>query len=112
MPINMIVVVAIAVLVLVVVAGFFAGWFTSGVGGMNLEQAFTKGCNQLRTIYNCNSDNIGDIKVQYQQSGESEPSPYDFGGICNLKLGTATKITNSNDADSPETCAKQCGCAI
>lgn len=48
LPINAIVVVAVAVLVLVVIAAFFAASAGSGMTTITHQQAWDKGCSQIR----------------------------------------------------------------
>ncbi|MEK6888299.1 MAG: hypothetical protein AABX14_05125 [Candidatus Aenigmatarchaeota archaeon] len=102
LPINMIVVVAIAVLVLVVVAAFFAGQLGGGTNTIELQAAFSSGCNTLRSAYNCASLNFN---VNYQKSGSTSLTT-PFSEICVLQGYTATV---SND---PLSCTKACGCQI
>ena len=102
LPINMIVVVAIAVLVLVVVAAFFAGRLGEGTGSINLEAAFSDGCNRLRATYNC--ANL-EFPINYQESGNPNPTTL-FSRVCVLK-GYSPVISNE-----PNACTRACGCVI
>ncbi len=96
MPINMIVVIAIAVLVLVVVAAFFAGRLGSGTASIELEGAFSQGCNTLRTIENCAS--TGFTVIGFKLPGESVDATFDQ--LCRAK-GYDT-----------EQCKRACGCQV
>ncbi|HLD38739.1 MAG TPA: hypothetical protein VJB05_00310 [archaeon] len=103
LPINMIVVVAIAVLVLVVVAAFFAGQLGGGTSTIALENAFISGCGKLKSLYNCDSTQIGSINVlNYAPQGTPvSATGFPFSSICTAKGYITT-----------QECAKACGCQI
>src|SRR3989338_3543464 len=102
----------IPVLVLVVAAALFTGWLGSGRETIDIEHAFTKGCAQLKTAYNCDFTAIKKIDVQYQQKDDESPKIYKFGGICNLKLNLKSVIYAEEMAVDPRACARLCGCLI
>lgn len=101
LPINVIVIVAIAVLVLVVAAALFSSQFGAGAGTIQLEQAYTKACNILRTRYNCDIGQWGNAQLNQGelviQQGDSTKS-YSLSEICTLK-----KLDQNS-------CARNCGC--
>jgi hypothetical protein len=100
LPINMIVVVLIAVLVLVTVSTFLAGQLGGGGGAIELERAFSEGCQKLRSQYNCNTG--ANIRIMsYTLPGYAAGSGSTFFGtpsICSQKGYTDTE------------CARMCGC--
>jgi hypothetical protein len=100
LPINMIVVVLIAVLVLTAVGVFLSQQFGGGASGIELENAFGQGCQQLRTLYNC--DRQASFRIaSYTPQGYAAGSGADFfGDICRLK-----------GIPDHELCAVTCGCA-
>ena len=115
LPINMIVIVAIAVLVLVVVVGFFGGFFTRGLGDIEFNKAFDGACNQLRTIYNCDSIQVGRSTVAYQAPGKSTTETWTLAALCTKKFGGDPQpllTTVTGIADGDKKCAQSCGCPV
>lgn len=103
LPINVIVVVATAVLVLIVVAAFFATSTGEGQLQFRRQQALDSACQNLRTLYNCQSGHLDDITVKYQEVGEAEPTSHPLRFICGkLSLDTS---------GSPSQCYLRCGCS-
>ena len=98
LPVNAIVIIAIAILVLAVVAAFFTGVLGGGIATISLEQAFTKGCDSLSRGYNCDVSAISDeIKIlNYPTEGQDAS----FSQICRAKLYS-----------TDEACAVACGCS-
>ena len=91
MPINMIIVIAIAVLVLVAIFGFFGGQFFSGSDQISSQKLFADGCAVLRNSHSCDQAKINMITI----GGKS------FGSVC-----------NGNGFSDTAQCAKACGCAV
>jgi len=102
LPIEMIVIVAVAVLVLVVISAFFVGGFGSSTQ-MTLEQAFQSACNNLRTVKNCDKNEIPNIQVKVQFPGEAEPGFHTLAELC-MKKGVPNSFNFAIE------CAKACGC--
>ena len=105
LPINVIVIVAIAVLVLVVAAALFSQQFGAGVGTITLEQAYSKGCQTLRAVHNCNADRVDQIKTDYVRPGGDPTKAEDKWNllqVCQQKF-TGTTVTEA-------ICARNCGC--
>ena len=63
LPIEMIVIVAVALIVLVVVAAFFAAQFGTGANTIELQQAKSKACGALLSAYNCDPNAVNTIKI-------------------------------------------------
>jgi len=108
LPINMIVIVAIAVLVLVVTAGYFGGAFVGSTGTIQFEQAFSSACTQLRNSYNCDKNEVGRVSVLYQAPGENAATTTYLSDLCRQKLGKGT-VRGGGTVNSAE-CVKACGC--
>ncbi|MCX6819097.1 MAG: hypothetical protein NT129_03820 [Candidatus Aenigmarchaeota archaeon] len=86
LPINAIVIVAIAVLVLVVIAAFFVGVVGPGTGSMNSQNAWNTGCAQARAR--------GCLQADFGVEGEPLPiAGYDPEGD-----GTANNIMDACEA--------------
>ena len=108
LPINMIVIIAVAVLVLTVIAAFFTGALGGGQNAIATEQAFQKGCQLLRTVYACNSNSVGSVSVSgysLTTSGGIASDPQNQVGvplltICNAKGAGQDSVR----------CAQLCGC--
>ena len=111
LPIEMIVIVAIAVLVLVVIAAFFTGGFMPTGDKIAIQNAFTQGCNYVRSVKNCVFE---DFNINVQLAGDSGPQPTSFSNICAAQLGRgtinkATRTAGSNFV-TPDDCLVACGC--
>lgn len=104
LPINMIVVVAIAVLVLVVTAGFFGGFLTGNINSIELEQAYNSACSQLRNTKNCVARETASIEVQIKVPGETVIQKTNLLKLCE-------KLNKGADSTGV-TCARSCGCQI
>ncbi len=103
MPINLIVIIAIAVLVLVVLAAFFTGALGTGTASINRAAAIDAGCQRLRTIYNCDTSKIDTIDVPYKKPGDTVTDPtHKLREICNDE-----GLTNTGGVDE---CAVRCNC--
>ncbi|MBS3054747.1 MAG: hypothetical protein J4431_04375 [Candidatus Aenigmarchaeota archaeon] len=102
LPINTIVVVAIAVLVMMVIAGFFVGGFQP-TSQIPLSTAIANACDIARTTYNCAEVSLVSARVTYTKAGEEEPAPVTLGELCTI----------SGIAEGPEfskQCLARCGC--
>lgn len=107
LPINTIVIVAIAVLVLVVIAGFFGGFFSLNVLLIQREDALSKACQQWKTMYNCDYDYIDDAQALHKEPGEASERLYSVEELCKiLELST----DQPSEEDNP--CLRKCGCAV
>ncbi|MBI2578672.1 MAG: hypothetical protein HYW26_03105 [Candidatus Aenigmarchaeota archaeon] len=103
LPINVIVIVAIAVLVLVVAAALFSSQFGAGAGTIQMEQAYGKGCQTLRSAYSCDRTKIDDVEVKdYKAPGETTRLDV----ICGQKYPGVT------GAELQDACLRGCGCPV
>jgi hypothetical protein len=104
LPVNMIIVIALAVLVLVVIAAFFATQTGSGFNTIALESSFSSACNQLRTAYSCGESGLVGNNIRAQlRPGDSDTKEYTLADLCNMKnLATTPPINNA--------CYRSCGC--
>jgi hypothetical protein len=105
LPIETIVIVLVAVLVLMIIAAFFSGWFGSSAIQMQRETALSNACQQFKTIYNCNPDDIGENVIKYTDIGKPEED-YSVERLC-LLLGIATGSDIEDNA-----CLRKCGCVV
>lgn len=102
LPINMIIIIAIAMLILVVVGAYFSGAFGGTSNAISLENAFSQACSQLVSAYNCDTQYMGTIKVNYKPSGSATALSKSLTDLCILKGVDMTTLI---------TCARLCGCA-
>jgi hypothetical protein len=106
LPINAIVIVAIAVLVLVVIAAFFSGMLIPSSLEIQRESALNKACNIWRTSYNCDPDKMNEVTVAHTEPSEpSRTDPYSVEELCTL-VGL---IGSSYDPDD-NACRAKCNC--
>ncbi len=99
LPVNIIVIIAIAVLVMVAIGAFFVSGFWKGVSSIDETAAFSAGCGNLRNIYECKASNVNNVVLAgYSPSGTTNAK-------CNLGYLCAKK-----GASDVVQCAKLCGC--
>jgi len=99
LPVNIIVIIAIAVLVMVAIAAFFVTGFWKPVDSINEVTAFSSGCENLRSIYQCKASNVNKVMLAgYSPSGTTN-AKCSLGYLCG-KRGASDAIQ----------CAKLCGC--
>jgi hypothetical protein len=99
LPINAIVIVAIAVLVLVVVAAFFSGMLIPSSLEIQRESALNKACNTWRLSYNCHTDQYDEPLVSYTDPAYPDDDSFSVQTLCEL-----TGITTE------EACRVKCNC--
>lgn len=92
MPINTIIILALALLVLIVISAFFLGGMNTD--SVNIEKGFSDGCTKLTTAKNCVVAEIPNIITSYKVNSANK----NLHEVCDLK--------GMDDAD----CAKACGC--
>ena len=108
LPINMIVIIAVAVLVLAVIIALFVGAIGGEQNRIVVEQAFTKGCLLLKANQACDPARISDVTIAGYRTTTNgiveDPTSdgvYFYPKVCNLKGAT-----------SEASCAQLCGCVI
>lgn len=100
LPINVIVIIAIAVLVLVVLSAFFIGGFQDPVNEIELQQAMSAGCANLKQLYQCNENAVNTVYIPgFDPKGE--------GRECTLSTACALKAYSN-----VRECAQACGCFV
>ena len=105
LPINMVVILAVAVLVLVVVAAYFVISAGRGFGAITTEQAWVNGCQKLKQVENCLAS-AGSIVIKDYNPANKE----DLKNTGDTLLTACkTKFADSTFADT--TCKQSCGCA-
>ena len=106
MPINTIVIIAIAVLVMVVLAGFFGGFFGLNVLNIQREDALSKACQQWRTVYNCDPDYMDIATTLHKEPGDADARAYSLYELCEDVMGLSTDPPEDNP------CMRKCGCIV
>ncbi len=62
LPVNSVIIIALAVMVLLMLAAFFTGVFRQ-TGSVDVGNAWTQGCSILKHTYNCNGSKVAEIKT-------------------------------------------------
>ena len=104
LPINLVVILAIAVLVLVVVAAFFILSTSSGFGSIATEQAYATGCQRLLQAEKCDKAASEVIIDGYNPT--NDPANREIGDT----LLTACRRKFSDGTFSDGRCKQTCGC--
>jgi hypothetical protein len=105
LPVNMIIIIAIAVLVLVVIAAFFANQTGTGFNSIQVENAFSSACGQLRSVYSCTQAGMAEVQIKARlKSTDTETSTYNVNELCALKNLPTTTVNGVN------ACLRACGC--
>ena len=111
LPINLIVILAIAILVMVVVAAFFVGAVTPGIGGISLDSALGKACQVWRDTYACSDDAITIKNVKYKEKGDAAPKDYSVEKLCEIKGWSESRTVGTGaNAVTVNECKRNCGC--
>lgn len=108
LPINMIIVVAVALLVLMTVFVFFLGSTGSGLGSIEKANLKNRMCTALSSGYSCNPTNVNSISVTgYKKSG---------GGIVPTTEATSRvtllELCQLDGISDAAACARSCGCPV
>lgn len=80
LPVNSVIIIALAVMVLLMLAVFFMGGTTS-LGSANLGTEWTQSCGILKSTYNCNADSLLSIRTEDVTGDGVEDSLLD---VCKL----------------------------
>ena len=96
LPVNAVIIIALAVMVLLLVAAFFFG-STKQLGDTSVESAWNQGCNALRNTYHCDASVVGTIKTADITGDGVEDS-----------LLTICRVKYHNDDLSAEWCRNKC----
>ncbi len=103
LPINLIVILAIAILVMVVVAAFFVGVFGPSTAGISLDKSLSEACQKWRTLYACADTAKSEVKALYQAPSEASPTEHTVLDLCTKKGW----LTGPGGVDE---CKRGCGC--
>lgn len=109
LPINTIVVVAIAILVLMVMAGFFSLNVGSGINTIQLNSAISSACNVLTSTYNCDPNRLDDAKARIKLPGQSEETSVPLYDGSQTSLCVLAGVDPGN-AEAVNQCLSKCGC--
>jgi len=113
LPINLIVIIAIAVLVLVVLAGFFGGFFTEAAIGIQRDAALDQACQEAREIYGCGLSALDTSSVTHKDLGDVEPRLYSLKELCTLRdLDTTGNHRTIADGGQINECLNRCSCPL
>ncbi len=83
LPVNSVVIIALAMMVLLMLAAFFAGGFRQG-SSTKVENAWNNGCRTLEEAYNCDADDVSSIETGKDVTGDD--SPDDLLTVCKQKF--------------------------
>lgn len=100
LPINMIVIIALAVLILVIITAFTTSQVGQGVSSIDVERAFASACTELRTVNNCADAKVREIKENVQGMGEQTL----------LQLCERKGLIGTDGLTTP--CRQACGCLV
>lgn len=64
LPINVIVILAVAVIVLLLIVSFFASGTGQQTSQISYQTALTKACNQYKTVHDCTEEGIEEVEVE------------------------------------------------
>ncbi len=85
LPVNSVIVIALAVMVLLMLAGFFAGG-ASNINKASLENAWTNCCNTIQTVKKCDTNTeLSDINPGFDINSNGTTEDCEF--ICEEKFG-------------------------
>ena len=110
LPINAIVIVAIAILVLVVISAFFSGVLIPSTIEIERDNALGKACQSWGTLYNCNEAGFSAKTTMHQDAADDAPRKYSVKDLCE-KIGLY-ETDLSGDIESYEACCLRCGCPV
>ncbi len=85
LPVNSVIIIALAVMVLLMLAGFFAGGFGQ-TSSTNVASAWNKGCRTLDSAYNCDASQVDEIDTGKDITGDEVTD--DLLAACRTKFGT------------------------
>jgi len=71
LPVNSVIVIALAIFVLLMLAAFF-GKSSGEVDKTPVNTAFNQGCSQLSTSYNCEHIRVNEVKTSWVINGEAK----------------------------------------
>ena len=95
LPVNAVIIIALAVMVLLMLAAFF-GAGSSNINKATLDLAWNKCCSTIQTVYHCNTTagaiNLSDINPGYDIDNDGDTENCEE--ICQIKFGlTADRET-------------------
>jgi hypothetical protein len=71
LPVNAVIIIALAIFVLLMLAAFF-GKSVSELDQTQVNTAFNQGCSQLSSSYNCDETKVSEIKTSLSVSGQAK----------------------------------------
>ncbi|MBN2094807.1 MAG: hypothetical protein JW727_02065 [Candidatus Aenigmarchaeota archaeon] len=124
LPTNAIIVLSLGLIVMVLFV-FFSGKNVSNVDAMQAKNAFEQGCQQLKTLYQCDSTKLSQVKTSYTVDGQQKnllevchiafSDPF-MSGIkcknaclaCGKKVYDGSPCEDDSDCQSPTTQGWSC----
>lgn len=101
LPINVLVIVALAVIVLLGVIALFSGVFGPGSAGIAMSSAWNQACGGITS--SCSADHSGNTVTNFKIG---TTTVHTFGGLCIAMY----KNTSPETDTSTNGCNKACGC--
>jgi len=71
LPVNSVIIIALAIFVLLMIASFF-GKSGGELDKTQINTAFNQGCSQLSSSFNCDYENLADIKTSLVINGQAK----------------------------------------
>jgi hypothetical protein len=71
LPVNAVIIIALAIFVLLMIAAFFSGSGQS-INSAQVNTAFNEGCSQLSSVYSCNEQKMSEIKTSIVVNGQAK----------------------------------------
>ena len=105
LPVNVIVILALATLVLGGVAFFFQDAARQGGSAVSIERAYADGCNVLRYVQRCSSGPENVHIRGFDPDGTAGTDGATLARACELKFGW-----QKDDSTKRPTCKTSCGC--
>jgi hypothetical protein len=71
LPVNAVIIIALAIFVLLMIAAFFSGSGKS-INSAQINTAFNEGCSQLSSSYSCDYTKLDQIKTSIIENGQAK----------------------------------------
>ena len=104
LPVNVLVIVAIAIIVLLGLVALFMGGFGGFAGNVETTNAWSSACGEV--LSSCGSDHFSDPITPVGVGGVEQTT---FGGLC-VALGRNTGATPASGNTATNGCNQRCGC--
>lgn len=113
LPINMIIVVAVALLVLITVFVFFLSGTSGGLGSIEKANLRNRMCTALSSGYQCNPANVNSITVTgYKRVGGGIVPVASTATDYSTSRVTLLELCQQDGLSDTIACARSCGCPV